>query len=370
MKRKICFFNSGAVHYRMAIYKLLDQRMGVEFYFGDNRKGGNKGIDYTSLEHFKGLLHNIYIGPLYWQRGALSLLRKYSIIFTTGDTYAISTWVVLLLAKLLRKPVFLWTIGAMGDEKWFERLVIRFKAALVTGTLVYGQRAKDYMVKYGANPKKIDLVYNSLDYERQIEVRKDIRPSSVFRDHFNNDNPNLVFIGRLAIRRKLDMLVNAAAILRNRGKEVNVTFIGAGPALDLIKRTTDETAMTERVWLYGPLYDEARIAEFLYNADLVVSPGGMGLAVMHAFTFGCPVITHDNFSNLGPECEAIVPGETGLLFRENDTDDLARAIEEWLDEHKDRDAVRKQCYQIIERDWTPERQYQIIHDFILGKNEE
>lgn len=80
------------------------------------------------------------------------------------------------------------------------------------------------------------------------------------------------------------------------------------------------------MWFYGACYDEKQIAEFLYNADLCVSPGNVGLNAMHAMTFGCPVIRHSNMVAQMPEVEAIEDGLTGTYFEENNIESLAQSI--------------------------------------------
>lgn len=57
-------------------------------------------------------------------------------------------------------------------------------------------------------------------------------------------------------------------------------------------------------------------AELIYNADLCVAPGNIGLTAMHAMMFGCPCISHNDFSWQMPEFEAIVPYKTGNFLKE------------------------------------------------------
>ena len=160
------------------------------------------------------------------------------------------------------------------------------------------------------------------------------------------------------------MLIEAASKLKIKGLSVNVTIIGDGPVKESLVKTA-ETFHFDTLWLYGALYDEVMISDFLYNADLVVSPGSMGLAAMHALTFGCPIITHDNFNNLGPECEAIIRGVNGDQFVENDVNSLSSTIEKWFIEHPDREAVRLACYKIIDEKYNPHNQISIIKSFII-----
>ena len=128
-----------------------------------------------------------------------------------------------------------------------------------------------------------------------------------------------------------------------------------------------DLGLKEKVWFYGALYDEKKIAEFLYNADICVSPGNVGLTDMHAMTFGCPVISHDNFPLQMPEFEAIEPGKTGAFFKEDDTDSLAEAIRNWMANCGDREAVRQACYKVIDEKYNPHVQIRIIKDIIYNE---
>lgn len=40
----------------------------------------------------------------------------------------------------------------------------------------------------------------------------------------------------------------------------------------------------KNVWFYGSCYDEQTNAELIYNADMCVAPGNVGLTAIHAMT--------------------------------------------------------------------------------------
>ncbi len=77
----------------------------------------------------------------------------------------------------------------------------------------------------------------------------------------------------------------------------------------------DKNQSKGRIWLYGACYDEEIIGELIFNAQLCVSPGNVGLTAMHSLVYGTPVITHNNFSNQSPEFEAIIDGKTGSFSK-------------------------------------------------------
>lgn len=339
----------------------MDKELSCDFYFGDSRPGGIKPIPYESLEHFKGEFHNINLGPFYWQIGALRLLRSdYTEIITPGEYYCLSTWVLLLLAKSHKKDVYLWTHGAYGDETGLKKWLAMKSKMLAKGILLYGNYAKEILEQWGVPKSKMHIIYNSLSYDEQLPLRNSIRRSTLYQDHFRNNNANLVFIGRLTAEKKLDQLLIAVNRLKEEGMHFNVTYIGEGTEKIKLEKLSEELALRDVVWFYGALYDEKLIADFLYNADLCVSPGNVGLTAIHAMTFGCPVISHNNFAKQGPEFEAIEEGKTGAFFKENDTNSLADVIKTWFANCLNREEIRECCYKVIDEKYNPHMQIETL----------
>lgn len=360
-KQKVVFFSQSPIHYRKNIYLLMDRELGIDFFFGDNRPGKIKPFDVTTLQHFKGWFHNINCGPFYWQKGVLQLLKSnYDVIITPGDTYCLSSWALMFLAKHYNKKMFLWTHGAYGDEKGLKLFLTKLRAKVTACSLLYGNYAKDLLVKYGADENKLRVIYNSLDYDEQILMRGNIKKSPIYEEHFANDNKNLVFIGRLTKIKKLDQVLRALANLNKDKARYNVTFIGDGSEKDALVKLTKELTIEDNVWFYGACYDEKQIADFLYNADLCVSPGNVGLTAMHAMTFGCPVVSHSNMVAQMPEVEAIEDGLTGTYFKENSIESLADSVQRWFSFDIERENVRKNCYRVIDEKYNPHVQVETI----------
>ena len=102
-------------------------------------------------------------------------------------------------------------------------------------------------------------------------------------------------------------------------------------------------------------------AELIYNADLCVSPGNVGLTSIHSLMFGCPVISNDDFKTQMPESEVIIKGKTGDFFHAYDSSDLSRSISAWFSHHvDDRNRVRMDCFEIIDNYWNPNFQLNIL----------
>ena len=165
----------------------------------------------------------------------------------------------------------------------------------------------------------------------------------------------------------MDMLLKAVALLANQGKSFNIVLIGDGEGRLPLEQLAKDLGLSEQIWFYGACYDEKINAELIYNSDMCVVPGDIGLTAMHAMMFGTPCITHDYYPNQGPEFEAIQEGITGSFFKHNDISSLANCISRWFALKTDeREDVRQACYKEIDDNWNPHKQIEIIKKVIYG----
>jgi len=363
-EKKVCLIYNFALHYRSAIFQLLDKDIKCDFYFGDSL-GDLKKMDYTLLINFKKELKNVrLIKAIYWQKGAVNLFFKnYDTYIILGEYYCISTWILLFLCKFSKKKIFLWTHGWYGNESMIKRVIKKLFYSLGDGMLLYGNYARELMIKEGFKPSKLNVVYNSLDYSLQCQIRKNLKNSTIFSDYFKNDYPVLIFVGRLTKEKKLEQLIQANSLLLKKGIYANLVFVGTGAARNDLRQQILKTEQNN-YWLYGECYEETKLAELIFNSTVCVSPGNVGLTAMHSLVYGTPVITHNDFANQMPEFEAIIPGETGDFFIKDNIADLSNFIGKWIGNMDNREDVRKSCFDIIDKFYNPTFQLQVIKKVI------
>ena len=135
-----------------------------------------------------------------------------------------------------------------------------------------------------------------------------------------------------------------------------------------MQQKVHDLGLKDSVWFYGSCYDEHTIAELIFNADLCVAPGNIGLTAMHAMVFGCPCMSHNTFKWQMPEFEAIQPGVTGDFFEMNNVESLTNAISKWfLIKSDKRDEVRRACFNEIDTKWNPHFQMEVIKKNLIFK---
>ena len=357
-----------APHYRSSIFQLMDKKFGCDFVFGD--KGSDiRTMDYATLSHKVSFVRSVSFRHCYFQKGVSGLVRAdYDTYLILGEIRCLSVW--LFLFRSLFHPwkrVYLWGHGWLGKETGLKRLLGRVFYGMCDGAFIYNERSRRLMMDGGIPERKLVTIYNSLDYDAQLAIRNSLSPSGIYRNHFGNGNKTIVFIGRLTPVKRLDMLLESVVVLAEKGECYNVVFVGDGEMRQELEEKASRNGLESQVWFYGACYDEKANAELIYNADLCVSPGNIGLTAMHVLMFGCPAVTNDDFNHQMPEFEAIREGQTGLFFKNGDVRSLADCISGWFVRHDgDREFVRQACYKEIDERWNPHHQMEILES-VLGK---
>ena len=362
---KIAMVFPYAPSYRDAIYRLMDEKMDIDWYFAENCKPSLKLLDYSVLKNVDLSLKEYRIGPFSTLKGCSSArFKSYDAIIIPGVFRCLSDLMLMLKHRQGSTPkLFLWTHGWYGKESKIEKSIKHFCYKNLDGIFVYGDRAKKLMIAEGFDGDRIFPIHNSLNYKKQLSLRKYLleNNSNLFKTHFKNDFPTIIFIGRLTSVKRLDMVLDALSILNGQNELFNLVFVGNGPEKDLLEKKAMSLNLSDRVWFYGECFDEEINASLIYNADLCVSPGNVGLTSIHAMMFGCPVISNDDFDHQMPEFEAIKPNKTGIFFKAYDTEDLAQSISGWfkLNQFK-RGEVRNECFKVIDEEWNPDYQYNVL----------
>ena len=365
--KDICIITNIGTHYRYTIYQEMAKEFECDFYLGDHVQTPIKTFDYSSLHGYKKTLKNKFFIHFYWQKGSVSLIGKnYKFYILDGEPYCLSSWVILLLAKITKKKTIAWTHGWYGRESFIKKCIKKVFYSLHDKLLVYNEYAIRLMKEKGIK-NQMFCIANSLDSDKEKKIRINTQYTNVYVDYFKNSAPTIIYCGRIQKWKKLEMVIDAIASLRDQGILVNAVFVGKDVEGVNLEEYAQKQQVTDQIWMYGPCYDDKILAELFFNAQVCVSPGNVGLTAIHALTFGCPVITHGNFPYQGPEFEAISPGMTGDFFKQDDTFDLTEKIKKWISISKlEREKARKFAYEEIDRKWNIHEQIKTIKKAIYG----
>ena len=235
---------------------------------------------YVSLRNSHILKGSLY---LCYQRGLLVWLEVYSpdaLIVEANPRY-LSTPSAVRWMKSRGRPVLGWGLGApplsgpLSEMRKSRRLSFlrRFDALLT-----YSRRGADEYAALGFPADRIFVAPNAAAARPSLPMPS--RPVKIA------GKPNLLFVGRLQARKRVDLLLQACSSLP-APLQPRLVIVGDGPerdALVALAKTIYPTAEFPGA-IYGTELDAVFSA-----ADLFVLPGTGGLAVQEAMSHGLPVI--------------------------------------------------------------------------------
>ena len=370
--KKILFFTNIFPHYRSAIWKKLigSNKFILDIYFSPTNPLNIPAPDLNNLfddqERTKfHFLKNYWLNKkiLIWQSEVLRLtaFSKFDCIMLLGEMYIISSWIACLIAKMRGKKIYMWSHGLYGNENFIKKHIRLTFLKLADVIFLYENRAKKLLVKNGFEKSTLDVVYNSLDFDTHQKHYHKLgkEDNSKVKKLFKHESlPTILFIGRITEKKKIDILIKAINKLNQAKISYNLLIVGEGDNLEFYKASYQKSIDSGWLNFYGKSYNIEETGQLIYNSDLCVSPGNIGLTAIHCLSYGTPVASHNNYKNQMPEVEAIIDGENGFLFKENDYFDLAYKINFWFSKkHKlDRDEIRK----IVIEKYNPDNQLAIF----------
>lgn len=208
-----------------------------------------------------------------------------------------------------------WFKDIIGRISWKDMGKVMGKADVVTTPTPLAAKA----MHQHAFLRKVLPLSNGID-----SAAYELQPGEVLEP---NPAPTVVFAGRLAEEKHVDVLIDAVA---KTPAELNVRLqiVGGGEVRPALEAQVERLGLKDRVTFLG-LASDAELREAYIKADLFCMPGTaelQSLVTLEAMSASTPVVLADAMALP----HLVVDGENGYLFRPNDSDDLAAKISQVL----------------------------------------
>jgi glycosyltransferase involved in cell wall biosynthesis len=165
-------------------------------------------------------------------------------------------------------------------------------------------------------PKKINkqLVFNAIDLKR-------FKPSNELKSAFE-----ITIIGSLVNKKGQALAIESIGLLKQRGVEVKLNVLGAGPNLPQLKSLASKLNIDGNIFFYGnqDFPEQFLQRSLIYLHTAIYEP--FGLVLIEAMACGLPVVCTDGFGNR----ELIKEGENGFMIWERDANLVADKLERLL----------------------------------------
>lgn len=258
-------------------------------------------------------------------------------------------------SRRLRRPYIVRPCGMLDPwilsrNYWLKRLFLaaRIKNNLNHATAIHFTSELEHQGVRPLHLRAPALIEGNgidLDLFRNLPARGAFRSKLPF-----GDGRFIVFLGRVASKKGLDLILQAMA--RPVCNGINLAVVGPDeqPYRSRLDAVIRQLGLAERVFFAGMLR-EREIVEALVDADLSVLPSrqeNFATTVLESLAAGTPVIVSDRV-DIHPDIEREQTGAVVPL----DVDRLAAAIADWMmDAERRRAAGRRARAYALRHDWN------------------
>jgi glycosyltransferase involved in cell wall biosynthesis len=213
---------------------------------------------------------------------------------------------------------------------------ISFASMAFRGTWIAPSRyTHSEMIRRGIPESRVEILHNPATF------------ATLARSSTRESRRRIVYVGRLARNKGVDLLISAMA---NLPDSVELYVVGAGPEADSLSEMARRVPYSQRIHLVG-WKEPAEVRAIMSEAACLVVPSlwpePFGLVVLEAFSLGCPVVAADT----GGLRDLVIPGRTGYLFPPGSATGLAEQIRLCLHQPEIAEAMAISGQKMAEREF-------------------
>ena len=220
------------------------------------------------------------------------------------------------------------TAGLSGLLNKCRVAIIEKCLSFADSIIVFSPKGKDYLQEKGFKENKIIVAPNTLDTNKLAASYNavEIEEVTAFKEkHGLSERTVFLFSGRLRSGKRLERFIEAARNAKNLD-EISLVVIGDG------EMRNEWSALCKEVGLHGvflgEVFDDKYLSIVFRSANWFVMPGYVGLAIVHAFSHGLPILT-ENISFHSPEIYYLENTRNGYIFEEGNSQEWTTFIEDF-----------------------------------------
>jgi len=334
--RKVSIIQREIPHYRVRFFEELYaqgrlQELDIQVYTGalPAQATSSPAFPYQVLpvRHFGKMKSGSY-----WMYGLEKAITGSDIVVAPQELQCLTVPYLWVRRKRICKTWIWWGHGYNfqasvhpSPATYTKEAIKRFMTRRAEGLITYTAAGADYWRKRGLPEGYVIPYYNTIDVEGLRKAGAEIPKGQLMelsRKLGIEGKRVLLFSGRLYAEKKVDFLLKAFALLKKSYPNVALLIIGDGKERAKLEQVAKQLELRD-VHFLGELVDSKETAAYFSLADLMVIPGLVGLAIVHGFAYGLPLVTtqHDYH---GPEIEYLST-DNGIITK-HDEEDLSKAI--------------------------------------------
>ena len=217
------------------------------------------------------------------------------------------------LAKVVNRPYSIYTIHGYhpvfyksGLKRWavnyFEKRAFRNLTDKVICVSTSDKEEYERVIGKKADHNKVILIPNGIDPNKYDSPL----PMDNFSWPYSENDIVIGTIGRLMPQKRIDLLLDAIALVNKKKPQIKLSILGDGPLCGTLKEKSKMLGLEKTVHFHG---NQENVGAWLKKWRLFVLSSeweGLPLVILESWAAGCPVVATE------------VPGTVDLINSKND----------------------------------------------------
>jgi glycosyltransferase involved in cell wall biosynthesis len=260
-------------------------------------------------------------------------------------SYVASSW-----CKKNRKEFILWSGSTKYEKSWRRTLfhpLVKYILKKTDNFIAYGTRAKEYLISLGINPKKIQIIYNTVDIDYFREKSKNFseEKKAKFKKKLGiKTKKTILFSGRLIAMKGIFEMIEGFKMFQEQDHDTSLLIMGTGPDEQELRGLISKEKIKKIIFTGFIQYE--KLYKYYSISDVLLFPSQQdvwGLVLNEAMACGLPVITtHET----GASVDLVEEDKNGYVIPSDNFQAIAGSIQKVFSNnlHKDNNS-----WQIVQK---------------------
>ena len=216
-----------------------------------------------------------------------------------------------VVCTIRRKPLYATWHEVWGKEYWREYMgstgvlaymIEKFAFRMPDEIISCSEHTTERLRRYGSQRLRVRTIPLGVDVDRVRTIPRSSTSSDV------------LFAGRLLSHKNVDVLINAIAIARARGRNLRCLVVGEGPERNGLEELAEHLGVSGNISFTDFCADHDDVLSLMKATKVFVLPSereGFGVVVLEANACGAPVVTVRHPGNAAQRI--VVDGQNGLV---------------------------------------------------------
>jgi len=223
---------------------------------------------------------------------------------------------------------------------FYNSVMVRSKLIIAGSNFIFNHINENYQKYLNPSKKKLLVIFRGINLEYFNLKNTSKKKVNTLAESWNIDKNNFIILlpGRLTKWKGQEMFIESLSLLLEEYKKLNfhAIILGSNQGRQLFSKKLSLLVERHRLAKKITFVENCKEMPIAYKlADLIISssiePEAFGRVAVEAQAMSKPIVASD----IGGSKETVLNGKSGLLYKSDDSKELAKAMNKIIEKNKD-----------------------------------